>query len=106
MTDVCSMTQVVPRLNKILQYKSESSTTNTSPSVMTMCDVHCFRTFLFELCPASINQEKGTGYFAKCLKILKPCQEPFRGVGRTDAFLAVPPLTAHHQTIDTRPHLR
>src|SRR6476661_991933 len=90
MTDVCSMTQVVPRLNKFLQYKSESSTTNTSPSVMTMCDVPCFRTFLFELCPASINQEKGTGYFAKCLKIVKPCQEPFRRAWRSGSFLASP----------------
>src|SRR6476660_5983602 len=98
------MTQVVPRLNKILQYKSESSTTTTSPSVMTIVRCSLFPQLPLELCPASINQEKGTGYFAKCLTIVKPWQEPIFA-GRDGPTRSSPPhpLTAHRTSHRDRP---
>ena len=50
--------------------------------------------------------EKGTSYFAKCLKIWEPCQVPFRGAGRAGALLAspLPPLASPLIAADrTRP---
>src|SRR5215831_4736078 len=84
------MTQVVPRLNKILQCIIESSTINTSPVVMTIV---CCSPVPHVSLPALSSEykagrprlgiRKGDRHFSNCWQ----CQEPFRGAWRGASVL-------------------